>query len=80
MACDSSIFCIADAMYVVCPECKVISPTEAINNDDFDIDGHNKDGKIFGAGLGFTYACLLKWQTEIIRNQKMEMKQKNLWI
>lgn len=45
--CFSSIFCIADASYALCPRCKVVSPLGHDEGDDYT----RRNG---GIGIGFT--------------------------
>ena len=42
--CDMTIFCIQDAVFVLCPECLVVSPIEGVVYDGYD----------GGVGMGFT--------------------------
>jgi hypothetical protein len=56
ICCSKTIFAIQDADFVLCPECRVVSPM---------------DGKVFdgigdgGVGLGFRMEELAKWQENI---------------
>lgn len=59
-ACDSDLCCIMDASYVLCPNCKTVSPVEGWA----DSDG--------GVGLGFTYQDLVKWQQEIVQRRQQD--------
>lgn len=52
--CSSEICCIMDASYVLCPQCRVVSPMEGCGGTDG------------GVGLGFTVEELRKWQHEIL--------------
>ena len=56
LACSETIFCIQDASFVICPECRVVSPLESAIEDD------NHAG---GVGLGFTLDDLAMWQEEL---------------
>lgn len=56
--CATDICCIMDATYVLCPQCKVISPLE---------NGMAHGG---GVGLGFTFEDLQNWQAEIILSRR----------
>jgi hypothetical protein len=67
VACENDIFCIADAQFVVCPHCKTISSMDHSTRDS-DIK------EVYGAGLGFTFENLLKWQTDIVRSRKEQEK------
>ena len=49
--CGLQIYCIADASYVLCPQCMTVSPIE--------IRKRRRDG---GVGIGFTHADLCQWQ------------------
>lgn len=64
MCCADTIFCIQDANYVLCPDCKVISPLE-------------RDGKDGGVGLGFKMEDLAKWQNQITRTH--QRSHSNIW-
>lgn len=55
MCCSLTVFCILDAAFVLCPACRVVSPTVGSL-------AHGSDG---GVGLGFTIEDLAKWQEEI---------------
>lgn len=57
--CEDTIFCIQDAGYVLCPNCRVISPMEDI-----------QDRVRRGVGLGFTYEQLAEWQQDLRREQE----------
>lgn len=52
--CSAEICCIMDASYVLCPQCRVVSPMEGCGGADG------------GVGLGFTVEELRKWQHEIL--------------
>jgi hypothetical protein len=56
ICCESTIFCIQDADYVLCPGCRVVSRLE----------GSSSRG-VGGVGLGFKYEDLGRWQEEILR-------------
>ena len=62
-SCCLDIFCIADAKYVVCPSCKVVSPIEAGALDGQKLVQH-------GLGLGFTCESLFQIQSEILSEQR----------
>lgn len=53
-SCNLDIFSIMDANYVVCPQCRVVSPLEG--GADMEYEG--------GVGLGFTFQDLMHWQKE----------------
>lgn len=54
--CDLMLFCIQDAVSVLCPTCYVVSPLEGgVLHDEHD----------GGVGLGFTIESLAKWQDDI---------------
>ena len=55
VCCELTLFCIQDAVFVLCPECMIVSPLEGVA-----YDGH--DG---GVGMGFTMESLARWQEEI---------------
>lgn len=55
--CTMDICCIQDASFVLCPECRVVSPLEG-------------GPKTRGVGLGFCFDDLFRWQSDIIREQE----------
>ena len=57
--CQTDLFCIMDANYVLCPSCKVVSPLEGCAK-----------GMSGGVGLGFTYQDLQQWQYEIVMRRQ----------
>jgi hypothetical protein len=59
ICCESTIFCIQDADYVLCPDCRVVSRLE----------GSSSRG-MGGVGLGFKYGDLARWQDEIARARR----------
>jgi hypothetical protein len=63
ISCGQVIFCIEDASFVVCPQCRVVTP--------MDMDSHDNDG---GVGLGFTMEDLSKWQQDIERNRRVSYR------
>lgn len=56
LSCDSTIFTIQDAGFVICPSCRVVYPIEDV-----------LDKVAGGVGLGFTYEQLTQWQLDIAR-------------
>jgi hypothetical protein len=56
ICCESTIFCIQNADYVLCPDCRVVSR----------MDGPSSHG-MGGVGLGFKYEDLARWQEDILR-------------
>mmetsp|Transcript_13096 Transcript_13096/g.24812 ORF Transcript_13096/g.24812 Transcript_13096/m.24812 type:complete len:287 (+) Transcript_13096:72-932(+) len=65
--CQLDICCIMDANFVLCPECKVVSPMDGCAGNGFD----------GGVGLGFTFDDLQNWQEEIIRRRQEQQQQQN---
>jgi hypothetical protein len=59
-ACQANLFCIMDAMYLLCPHCRSISP--------FESDGGGGGGG-GGIGMGFTLDELCTWQTQILSSR-----------
>ena len=57
--CSHDIFCIADAKYVICPSCRVVSPIEEGALEGRSLNQH-------GLGLGFTCESLFQIQSEIL--------------
>lgn len=58
------VFCIMDANYVVCPECRVVQPLEG--GADAEYPG--------GVGLGFDADTLWQWQNEAWRQQQQQRR------
>jgi hypothetical protein len=59
ICCESMIFCIQNADYVLCPDCRVVSRMENPSSCGA--------GDIGGVGLGFKYEDLARWQEDILR-------------
>ena len=64
VCCSLTLFCIQDACFVLCPECRVISPMEGSA-----VEGHEG-----GVGLGFTMEELAKWQEDLERERRVASK------
>jgi hypothetical protein len=62
ICCESMLFCIQDADYVLCPDCRVVSRME-----DPSSRGVGDVGEVGGVGLGFKYEDLARWQEDILR-------------
>lgn len=60
--CSLELCCIADALYVLCPTCKVISPLKPTTFE-------GSTGSKHGLGLGFNYESLFHMQVEIMKSQ-----------
>jgi hypothetical protein len=58
LCCQATIFCIQNADFVLCPDCRVVSRME----------GSSSQG-MGGVGLGFKYEDLANWQADILRNR-----------
>jgi hypothetical protein len=58
ICCESTIFCIQDADYVLCPDCRVVSRMEGLSSRGMG-----------GVGLGFKYEALARWQDTILRDR-----------
>jgi hypothetical protein len=67
ICCESMIFCIQNADYVLCPDCRVVSRMEDASSSG-----------IGGVGLGFTYEDSSKWQEDILRDQQCRRSQAQL--
>jgi hypothetical protein len=61
ICCTSTLLCIDDAIFVLCPNCDAVSPIEGILSD-VGYDG--------GVGLGFTMDELGKWQSLIEKERQ----------
>jgi hypothetical protein len=57
ICCESTIFCIQNADYILCPDCRVVSRMEGLSSHG-----------VGGVGLGFKYEDLARWQ-DTIRDQ-----------
>lgn len=55
--CSQTIFCIQDADFVLCPDCRVIQPMEGC-----------EEGGVGGVGLGFKMEELMNCQQQIVDN------------
>lgn len=66
--CSLTIFCIQDADYVLCPECRVVSPMS---------ENYSEGCEGGGVGLGFGLEVLAKWQEEIEREGRVARKQQH---
>ena len=60
--CSEEIFCIADAKYVICPSCRVVSPIEEGALDGQVLRQH-------GLGLGFNCESLFQIQSDILQEE-----------
>ena len=58
--CDETVFVIQDAAFVLCPDCKTVSPVE----------GDFIDRLAAGVGLGFKYETLVRWQDELMERRR----------
>lgn len=60
--CTAEVCCIQDARFVLCPECRVVSPMADAGGGTLSSGG--------GVGLGFSFEDLFKWQAELILEQR----------
>jgi hypothetical protein len=60
LGCNTTLFVIQDAAYILCPDCHTVSP----------MDGVYVDTVNAGVGLGFKYDDLVRWQAEILRERQ----------
>jgi hypothetical protein len=58
ICCESTIFCIQNADFVLCPDCRVVSRMEGVSSRGMG-----------GVGLGFKYEDLARWQDAILKEQ-----------
>ena len=76
--CCQDLFCIADAQYVICPTCRVVSPLLQQQQQQQAHDGPPAKG---GLGLGVSFESLFEIQSEIVasmaaqRNQQQQQQQ-----
>ena len=68
-ACSTDLFCIADVKYIICPQCKTISPAEAASSVAGAFNGNTMPR--YGVGLGFTYDTLFQMQSKVVRERKL---------
>jgi hypothetical protein len=64
ICCESTIFCIQNADYILCPDCRVVSRMEGLSSHGMG-----------GVGLGFKYEDLARWQDAILRDQSCRRPQ-----
>jgi hypothetical protein len=57
ICCESTIFCIQNADFVLCPDCRVVSRMEGVSSRGMG-----------GVGLGFKYEDLARWQDAILKS------------
>jgi hypothetical protein len=62
ICCESTVFCIQDADYVLCPDCRVV----------IRLGGSSSRGIGGGVSLGFKYEDLARWQEDILRARQEE--------
>ena len=62
-SCSENLFCIMDASFVLCPNCKVVS---RMNEE---VAGNAVKG---GVGLGFRYDDLCVWQSDLLQSQQQQ--------
>jgi hypothetical protein len=58
LCCQATIFCIQNADFCLCPDCRVVSR----------MDESSSQG-MGGVGLGFKYEDLARWQADILRSR-----------
>jgi hypothetical protein len=58
ICCESTLFCIQNADFVLCPDCRVVSRMESVSSRGMG-----------GVGLGFKYEDLARWQDTILKEQ-----------
>lgn len=63
--CSSTVFCIQDADFILCPTCRVVSQISVENGGGSEQNG----GTGGGVGLGFTIDDLASWQDDIQRER-----------
>ena len=64
LGCQHDLFCMSDAAFVLCPECRVVSPLDGTEHANSSSHVHKK-----GVGLGFTFATLNEIQQEIMEER-----------
>ena len=73
--CSLDLFCIADAQYVICPQCRVVSPLlETVmeheqEGDETHEQKHSKRGGGGGLGLGVSFESLVAIQRQIVASR-----------
>jgi hypothetical protein len=63
VCCESTIFCIQNADFVLCPDCRVVSRMEGVSSCGMG-----------GVGLGFKYEDLARWQDAIIQEEQLSRR------
>eukprot|EP00977_Amphora_coffeiformis_P015543 scaffold4552_cov161-Amphora_coffeaeformis.AAC.6 len=78
ITCQAHIFCIQDSRFVLCPQCRVVSPLHPQDHQASSSPDHSHQGgrgdepttQVRGIGLGFTYEQLCDWQGDILRQRQ----------
>ena len=60
LGCSATLFVVQDAAFVLCPDCRTVSPME----------GDFVDRAAAGVGSGFTFEELTQWQTDILNQHR----------
>lgn len=60
LGCSTTLFVVQDAAFVLCPDCRTVSPME----------GDFVDRAAAGVGFGFTFEELTQWQTDILNQHR----------
>ncbi len=71
ICCCTCLHCVQDAEYVICPDCRVVSPVYSNLSEDYKIGGRNSGG----VGLGFKPEDMAKWQAELAWHQQQPQQQ-----
>lgn len=69
LVCACDLFCISDVKYIVCPQCKTISPAEAASSGGTAISYDAAPFHRHGVGLGFTCETLFRMQSEVMQKR-----------
>jgi hypothetical protein len=68
ICCESTIFCIQNADFVLCPDCRVVSRMECVSSRGMG-----------GVGLGFKYEDLALWQDAILKEEQLGRRSQALF-
>ena len=72
LPCGLTVFCIQDADFVICPDCRVVSPMMMVMMEGGEERSNYCEGKSDGGvGLGFTMEDLAAWQEDIERQRRI---------
>jgi len=71
LPCGLTVFCIQDADFVICPDCRVVSPMMMVMEGGEECSNYCEGKSDGGVGLGFTMEDLAAWQEDIERQRRI---------